>query len=569
MTSDRSTRPPGFVRSAIAAASALVALLAVHVPVHAIGVDTGNPDVDLRLDLSTRYNVGVRMQERSSKVYGNVHFDESDALFDKGDVVTNRLDLLGELDLAWKKQAGLHLSAAAWYDQAYRNAKPKQNPDLAAFPGSYLYSNNEFSAYTRRFYAKSGEWLDAFAYGQAELGDVPVSLRVGRHTVYWGEALLSPFNGVSASQAPVDLGKAIANPGSSVKELFRPLNQISGTAVLTEQVSLAAQYLLGWEGHRFPEGGTYLGVLDSALYGPNSFTGLPRTQDQFPDRNRNGAWGVKLSWSAPFLDGGSLGFIYRKYDEMLPWLNTDLASYYNLSFARNVKLMGLTLSRQVGGVSLGAEVSMRKGAALNSDPDFLATSTTAVGARGDTWHLTLNALGATGTTPLWNDAAYVVELNYNRLRKVTSRPDLYRGIGPDYDTLAAAIGIRCDPAVDPTRQRCMTGSHLSLGLTFTPQWYQVRPGVDLSLPFTFSYGLKGNSALRGGGYEKQGDWSLGLQAVYAQNHSFTLKYVGYMTLMNTPAPMSPVKGLLDFTNMNGESALNDRGTLYFTYQANF
>jgi hypothetical protein len=32
--------------------------------------------------------------------------------------------------------------------------------------------------------------LDAFAFGQFSVGDVPTYLKVGRHTIYWGESLL-------------------------------------------------------------------------------------------------------------------------------------------------------------------------------------------------------------------------------------------------------------------------------------------------------------------------------------------------------------------------------------------
>src|SRR5438445_740747 len=144
-------RPPCTLQP-IAHAVAVALLTLAALPSVAGSIDTGNPDLDLRLDTSIRYNLGVRTQGRDPQVYNNVHFDESDAKFDKGDVVTNRVDLLGELDVAWKRRLGAHISAAAWYDHAYRDSTVPQNPDLAAFPGAYAYSGNEYSSYTKRFY---------------------------------------------------------------------------------------------------------------------------------------------------------------------------------------------------------------------------------------------------------------------------------------------------------------------------------------------------------------------------------------------------------------------------------
>ena len=36
----------------------------------------------------------------------------------------------------------------------------------------------------------SGEFLDAFVFANFDAGDVPVNVKAGQHTVYWGDSLL-------------------------------------------------------------------------------------------------------------------------------------------------------------------------------------------------------------------------------------------------------------------------------------------------------------------------------------------------------------------------------------------
>jgi hypothetical protein len=107
-------------------------------------------------------------------------------------------------------------------------------------------------------------------FGRVDLGEVATSVKVGRHTLYWGESLFlgGNINGIAYAQNPLDLQKGFATPGVEAKELFRPLNQISGQAAVTDTLTSPA-VLLEWESFRYPEGGTYLGPVDFAFDGPD------------------------------------------------------------------------------------------------------------------------------------------------------------------------------------------------------------------------------------------------------------------------------------------------------------
>ena len=73
-------------------------------------------------------------------------------------------------------------------------------------------------------------------FGRFDLGDTPLTVKLGRHTQYWGESLFvnGNLNSIAYSQNPLDLQKGFATPGAEAKELFRPLNQISAQAAVTD-----------------------------------------------------------------------------------------------------------------------------------------------------------------------------------------------------------------------------------------------------------------------------------------------------------------------------------------------
>ncbi|ENO87365.1 hypothetical protein C666_11250 [Thauera linaloolentis 47Lol = DSM 12138] len=261
----------------------------------AFNIDTGNPDLSIRLDNSVRYNLGVRTEGRNAKIANNPNFDESDARFDRGDIVTNRLDLLSELDITYKRNFGLRVSGAAWYDHAYRDTSVRSSPAVAAQGYQSSYDGDRYSSHTKRYHrGPSGEILDAFVFANFDVGEVPVNFKAGRHTIYWGESLLTAAHGIAYSQQPVDFLKALNNPGSEVKELYKPLGQISAQLGLTDTLWVAGQYYLEWDPFPFPEGGTYLGLMDGLLEGPTRLSlapgfSVPHSKDLKPKDRGN--WG--------------------------------------------------------------------------------------------------------------------------------------------------------------------------------------------------------------------------------------------------------------------------------------
>ncbi|MDM4764461.1 DUF1302 domain-containing protein [Pelomonas sp. SE-A7] len=523
---------------------------------------TGNPDLSIRFDNTLRLNYAQRVEDRDIKIGNSAIADEGTFSFDKGEAVAKRVDLLSEFDLVWKKRYGVRVSATAWRDYAYDQAS-RTNPN-APFSAIPSYTGKTYSPLIQRLYrGGSGEFMDAFVFGGFDAGEVPVQLKLGRHTVYWGESLLLGGNmhGIAYSQNPLDLQKGFATPGTEAKELFRPLNQLSMQAQLSETVSLQGQYMLQWEPFRYPEGGTYLGPVDFAFNGPNrqyisAGLGFAANGGTVGPKQR-GEWGLALRWSPEWLDG-TLGFYVRDFADKMPQsLITQVApnnSRYNLVYADGIKLFGISLAKSIAGLSLGAEYSIRHNTPLSSQVLGISPGLPAQGAtngpRGDTHHALVNLLGVGGQTGLWDASSWAVEFTASKYTKVRSGANLFNAQG-----YAPCAG-------KDLWDGCSTKGYLGVGLAFTPTWFQAMPGVDVSAPLTYSVGLRGNAATVFGGNEAMGNLSAGISFDIQQKYRIDLKYIDYVGQYKDNG--TAVTAQNGFTTL-----LRDRGFVSLTFKTTF
>lgn len=503
---------------------------------HAFGLDLGNPDLKVRWDNTFRYNLGVRAKDCDVNICGNdagagdITAYQSDRKFGKaGDVVTNRLDLLSELDLIFRENSGFRVSAAGWYDAAYDNRIEGDAALDAAAGGAFMgagRTGGPYASYTKRWnIGPAGEFLDVFAFTKVDIGDVPVNIKLGQHNVYWGESLFSAVGGIAYNQGPLDFRKAIATPGVTAKEVFKPLNQLSFTAGLTDNISLAGQYFLDWKPSPLPDGGTYFGAADGfGLSGTGTVFGAPTTITGKPRRKR-GDFGLALTLRPQWLDG-SMGFYYREYTNKFPQLTLTALAGANpagfgidFSATKREKMLGFSLGHQLGGVSIGFDMTYRPDAVLAARPfaTFVPPTNTDPNSwvpTGDIVTAVLNGIAYFGKTAMFDAAPLTFEVNYTRLNSVTAHPNNYNGQGYN---CGKASGYGC-----PSRDAW------GMNVMFEPKWYQVFSGIDLSAPMVFGQGLKGNSPVIFGDNEGQGSWSLGVTADAYAKYNFSLKYNGYL-----------------------------------------
>lgn len=541
------SRAPRLGRVALAVALALASTGAAR----AAEIESANPDLDMRWDNTVRYNLAQRVNKQDQAILKSANIDDGDRNFNRG-LVSNRLDLLSEFDFVYRKTMGFRVSGTAWGDAAYGST---DNANLAS--SNHLEGGVKalgLSPETRRWHkGVSGELLDAFAFAKIDVADMPLNLKLGRHTTYWGESILSPVHGVSYGQSPIDLRKSLSVPGTEVKELFVPRSQLSAQMQATPTLSLAAQYFLKWAPVRYPEAGSFLGFNDAllgggeAVYLPNGF--LAKRGPDVTPKNR-GDYGVAARWSPEVLDA-TVGLYARRTADIQPQVvvkSAGLNTAYSLAYGSDIDIFGVSLSKSIGPLSFGGELSYRRNMPLASDV-VIAAALPAQGetgaARGNTLHGVFNLLGTVSKTALFDAANWTGELTWNRVGHVSQGAAVYKG----RDGYTGIDKVSKD--------------FFGLGANFTPVWYQVKPGVDLYLPTSVSVGLSGNSAVTAGGNKHAGSFSIGVGADWKTKYRFDIKYVDFFGPYRTNAAGAIA------SNSGINAVLRDRGFIAATFKTTF
>ncbi len=605
----------------IAAASLILCALAQTA--QAGEIPTGNDDVVVRLDTTLRYSLGTRTQAQDKAIMANPNYDDGDRNFHKGGLVANRVDLLSEMDVVVNKSWGARVSGAAWNDAAYSSLDNSSNATSNALVNG-VPTGGALSHYSQRFArGTSGELLDAFVFASGEIADMPASIRAGRHTVFWGEGLYgaAALHGISYGQYSLDLWKGYATPGVEAKELFRPRASVSGQISPTPTLTLAAQVFADWEAARYPESGTYLTVQDALLKGGQSLiTGVNQRMLQGPvgTPNKNGDWGLSAKWSPDWLDG-TLGLYARRTADIQPQLAaapavavvpaatcsalhfTPLAAttcyinpaaatvpqilagqigQYRAFYGRDIDILGLSLSKNIAGISVGSELSFRRNMPLASmavtvlptglaNPAAGQLTTTQLaasdipGAKGSTMHGVINALGVVSKTFLFDTLSWGTELVFNRWIKVDGSSNAaafkggaayIHGMNGTLTPLAAGGAANVD---------AVTKNFVGLGVNLTPTWFQVLPSVDLSMPMAWSGGISGVSAVMSGGAKNNGNFSIGVAADVNSRYNFALRYIGFYGGYSMSAAGAMV------VPESTTAVLSDRGHVMFTFKTTF
>lgn len=537
-----------------AVASALVQL-AVAPASRAVEFDTGDADFKLRWDNTVKYSAAFRLKSQSPGLIVDANMDDGDRNFDKG-LISNRVDLLSELDLSYKN-AGFRMSGAAWYDTVYHRAN---DHDSAATASQASVAYHEFTDATRNLHGKKAELLDAFVYSRFELGTMQANVRLGRHTVLYGETLFFGDNGIAGGQAPVDVIKLVSVPGTQFKELLMPVNQVSGQVQLNPNVTLGAYYQFEWRANRIPGSGSYFSGADyvgpgsERFFAPGSFAHVYFERERDLKPKNSGQGGVQLRFR-PQSEIAEFGLYFTRYHDkdfnlyLTPSAAPALPSIgaYQHAFGQDIKAFGASVSTTLGGANVAAEVSTRRDAPLVSDPvvAFGAGNTldSAAYAIGNTAHANLSAIYVLNGSPMWDGGAILAELAWNRRLSIS----------------------RNASALDPNTTRDASG----LRILFAPEYFQVWPGLDLSVPIGLGYAISGRSSTGvkfAGGAEHGGDFSIGASIDYRKKFKFGMNLVHFFGAEGTfiSSNMAPQSTVLQYRQTN-----KDRDFISFSLQSTF
>lgn len=550
------TDPRNLPRLSVLALAAVAAL-----PATAFEFDTGNDQFKLRWDNTVKYSTAARIDKRSSglsqTVFGptgivganNVNQDDGDNNFSRG-IVSNRLDLFSELDASYGN-VGARVSAAAWYDAYYNRGN--QNTTFTANQAP----RNEFATETRDIMGRKAELLDAFVFGRFQLGDKPLSVRLGRHTLLWGESLFFGANGIAGGMAPLDLVKLQSVPSSQFKEIARPTGKLSAQMPLTDDVSVGAYVAYEWEKTRLMPSGAYLSTSDALGPGGSRINAGPTgTFVRAPDRDASdsGQYGVQLRWNVRQIET-QLGFYAIRYHATGPsniWTTLNgvppalTASSYQWVYHEGTRAFGISAAKSVDEWSLAGEVSIRHNAPLASS-GLSRIPAIGVGvafdnagnpgyAVGETAHAQFSWLASLGPSFIANEASFVGEIAWNKRLKTTKGEAF---LNPNADV--SATGIR---------------------MVYTPTYRQLFSGLDVSPSVGLGYTWGKSSAVGPAfGVDKGGDINLGVTGTYLSNWVVSLNVVKFI------GPEGPT--LDNASNAQFKQALKDRDFVSFSLRTTF
>jgi hypothetical protein len=479
-------------------------------PAMALQMETGSPDLKLRWDNTVKYSSAYRRHDADPFLAGDANLSDGDNNFARKGLVSNRFDLLSELE-ASSGPFGARISGAAWYDSMYNrsnhnNAPVPVNSTDVILAGAAAPS--DFTSYTRNTHGRKGELLDAFVTGRFELGGHATTLRLGRHTVVWGETLFFGDNGIAGAMAPIDVAKALSVPNLRFQEVARPVPQVSGQFQLNDDVTAYAYYQLSWVENRSQGAGSYFSPVDFQAGGDMIFTGPASflVREASHSGKDNGQGGVSVRIRGEDIDYGLYAVRFNakssstvsKPNPLAPGLGTFYENYHN-----GINAFGASANKSAGLFNYAMEVSLRQNQDLFS-PNAYDLGSGAQYAKGKTAHINISAFGTSlGKSVAWDDALLMAEVAYSRVLSISSNADTMSGCSPTFfpATVCQANGTR---------------SAWKIQALFEPVLYQAVPGVDLRFPMGLSYVPKGSRNMVGPApaAENAGSINLGISASY-------------------------------------------------------
>ncbi|NMH64194.1 DUF1302 domain-containing protein [Shewanella salipaludis] len=186
--------------------------------------------------------------------------DLSNLLYSKGDTTSEIFKGLHELSLKYEN-FGLFARGMYFYDRKLNDGNYDFNDPLTGEKFDPCADKR-----AEEVQCKDLRLLDAFVYANFDFnnGANPLSIRVGKQVVSWGESALIS-HGI-AEINPVDLNILNA-PGAELKEAFRPQGMVWASLGITDSLSMEAFYQYDWQPIWVPTPGSIFATNDFAGFG--------------------------------------------------------------------------------------------------------------------------------------------------------------------------------------------------------------------------------------------------------------------------------------------------------------
>lgn len=381
------------------------------------------------LDTTLSYGTGWRVEDADRKLaaqYDNypdavadnrrtfLNKNDGDANFDNDSKpISNVFKITSDLELK-SGDYGVFVRGTAFYDTVLADERPNYsyggNPANVFFPsqpGNYAPNSKSCNAQSEEIehlcgfpseldnkVSRDARVLDAYVYGNFEVGGRALNVRLGEQVINWGEALFLQ-DGINNAN-PVSLSK-LRLPGAEVKEALLPLPMLYASIELADNLTMEAFYEFDWDYSEADGVGTYYSTDDAfagdganriivetngtALGGAAAAYNLATygyattvlTADRINDRpvDSDGQFGVAFRYNT---DSSEYGLFYMNYHSHKPvaqatpggeagWTGNPLAfidnTTYQIVYPEDIQMVGLSFSTTVGDLSFSGELAYR------------------------------------------------------------------------------------------------------------------------------------------------------------------------------------------------------------------
>ncbi len=360
------------------AGTSIAALLAFAPAAHAVDFTLGT---DVTGSFDSTYTVGgaMRTKARDPVLIGfanggsafSINGDNGNLNFSKGDFVSLAARGTNELSI---KGNNLQLFTRVNYFYDHINNDATLN-------------RTQLSKRAKHLAGLNFDLLDLYVAGNFDVGDSPLSVRVGKQVLSWGESTFIQ-NGINVVN-PFDVTK-LRGAGTELRDGVVPVPIVQGSLGFGN-LSLEAFYQVGWDHTEIEAEGTFFATNDFASPGgqfvylgfglptgprdnPPSLSRGPvgSLVSRSPDRDAKdgGQFGLALRYLATELNDTEFGAYYIKYHSRLPVLSArtgtfgglvlgdyaKTATYYR-EFPEDIKLAGASFNTTIGTTAIQAEYS--------------------------------------------------------------------------------------------------------------------------------------------------------------------------------------------------------------------
>lgn len=383
------------------------------VEVEAVEFSFADDEIKGSFDTTLSYGQLWRVQGQD-KTNDDVNINDGNRNFDTG-LVSEVYKVTSDLEVSYKNY-GAFVRGSAFYDTRIMDKRTdysgSNNPSQ---PSQNFPDNDSFTYDTRHSAGRDAQILDAYVYGNWEVGDLPLTARLGRQVFNWGEGLF--YRGGVNTTNPINAAQ-FRLPGSELKEVLVPIEALNFNVGLSDNLSMETFYQFNWKETQVDPVGTYFSETDLFADGGNTayavmpqltalnglYQGLSaagagglqggggadavgnfKVASIGPDINakNDGQYGVAFRYLAEQLNATEFGFYFVNYHAKEPTIYADLGSYSGLNLAELTAATTPAIQQAVAaqaGISV-AQLQAALAAAPNSPlaQAYRSTLTSAVG----------------------------------------------------------------------------------------------------------------------------------------------------------------------------------------------